>query len=469
MATRTSPSRAEKTALDELDRSFGGELLLRSTPGYDTARRIWNGAIDRRPAYIARCTGVADVVAAVRFARERDLLVAVRSGGHGVAGHAVCDGGLVIDLSPMKGIRVDPEKRTVRAQAGVLWGELDRETQLRGLATVGGIVTHTGIAGLTLGGGLGWLTRKYGATVDNLLSADLVTADGALMTASQSVNPDLFWGVRGGGGNFGIVTSFEYRLHPVGPRVLGGPIFHSLDDAPEVLRFYREFAASAPDELMTIFELSVAPPAPFLPEGVHGRPVVMVGACYAGPPQAGVDVVRPLKEFGNPIVDLLEPKPYLELQSMFDPSVPHGWHRYWKSVELPPLTNEAIDTLVEHASAQTSPKSYCIVFQLGGALARVDESETAFSQRDAAHNVNINAVWTEDDPEPERHIAWGRDFFDAIQPHASGRVYVNFLGDEGQERVRAAYSERNYERLARLKRIYDQTNFFRLNQNIQPG
>jgi FAD/FMN-containing dehydrogenase len=459
----------ETTASNELGGSFRGELLVPTSPGYDTARRIWNGAVDRHPACIARCTGVADVVAAVRFARERDLVVAVRSGGHGVAGHAVCDGGLVIDLSPMKGIRVDPQARTARAQAGVLWGELDRETQLHGLATVGGIVTHTGIAGLTLGGGIGWLMRKYGATVDNLLSVDLVTADGELMTASESVNPDLFWGVRGGGGNFGIVTSFEFRLHPVGPTVLAGPIFHPLGDALQVLRFYREFATAAPDELTTIFELSVAPPLPFLPQDVHGKPILMVGACYAGTPDDGIDVVRPLKEFGSPIVDLLEPKPYLALQSMFDQSVPHGWHRYWKSVELPPLTDEAIDTLVEHASAFTSPKSYCIVFQLGGALNRVGAEDTAYSQRDAAHNVNINAVWTEDDPEPERHIAWARDFFDALQPHASGRVYLNFLGDEGQDRVRAAYGERNYERLSRLKRVHDQTNFFRLNQNIQPG
>jgi FAD/FMN-containing dehydrogenase len=457
------------TAFDELGESLGGELVLPTSADYDTARRIWNGAIDRHPACIARCTSVADVVAAVRFARERDLLVAVRSGGHGVAGHAVCDEGLVIDLSPMKGIRVDPHARTARAQAGVLWGELDRETQLHGLATVGGIVTHTGIAGLTLGGGIGWLMRKHGATVDNLLSVDLVTADGEVATASQNVNPDLFWGVRGGGGNFGIATSFEYRLHRVGPTVLAGPIFHPLEDAPEILRFYREFAAAAPDELTTIFELSMAPPAPFLPPEVHGKPIVMVGACYAGPPEAGVDVVRPLKEFGNPIVDLLEPKPYVALQSMFDPSVPHGWHRYWKAVELPPLTDEAIDTLVEHASVQTSPRSYCIVFQLGGALARVDEGETAFSQRSAAHNANINAVWTEDDPEPDRHITWARDFFDALQAHAGERVYVNFLGDEGQERVRAAYGERNYERLARLKRVYDETNFFRHNQNVQPG
>jgi FAD/FMN-containing dehydrogenase len=468
MATGTTTLAAATTGLGPLRDSMRGPVLAPGDEGYDAARAIWNGAIDRRPACIARCAGVADVVAAVRFAREHNLLVAVRSGGHGVGGHAVCDGGLVIDLSPMKGIRVDPAARTARAEAGVLWGELDRETQLHGLATVGGIVTHTGIAGLTLGGGIGWLMRKHGATVDNLLSVDLVTAEGELLTASGDENSDLFWGIRGGGGNFGVVTSFEYRLHPVGPTVLAGPIFHPFEDAREVLAFYREFIATAPDELTTIFELTVAQPLPFLPEDVHGKPIVMVGACHAGPPEEGIEVVRPLKGFGNPIADLLEPKLYTELQSMFDPFVPHGWHRYWKSVELPPLTDEAIDTLVEHAGAVTSPKSYCIVFQLGGALARVGEGETAFSQRDAAHNVNINAVWTVDDPEGERHVAWARDFFSAMQPHAGGRVYVNFLGQEGAERVRQAYGDRQYERLVELKRAYDPTNFFRLNQNIEP-
>jgi FAD/FMN-containing dehydrogenase len=483
MVTRTSSSTAEDemTAIqtpqaapletaefDELGGSFRGELLLPASPGYDAARRIWNGAIDRHPACIARCTGVADVVAAVGFARERDLPVGVRSGGHGVGGHALCDGGLVIDLSPMKGIRVDPAARTARAEAGVLWGELDRETQLHGLATVGGIVTHTGIAGLTLGGGIGWLMRKHGATVDNLLSADVVTAQGEIVTASEEENPDLFWAIRGGGGNFGVVTSFEYRLHRVGPIVLAGPVFHLLEDAPEVLRFYREFVAAAPDELTTIFELELAPPLPILPEEVHGKPILMVGACYAGSPAEGAEVVSPLKEFGNPVVDLLEPKPYTALQSMFDPLVPHGWHRYWKSVELPPLTDDAIDTLVEQTSRITSPRSYTIIFQLGGALGRVAEDATAFSQRDAAHNLTVNAVWIEEDPDAERHIAWARDFFDAMQPHAGGRVYLNFLGEEGGNRVRQAYGARNYERLVELKRAYDPTNFFRLNQNIEP-
>ncbi|HET6623516.1 MAG TPA: FAD-binding oxidoreductase [Gaiellaceae bacterium] len=453
---------------ERLRDSVQGLVIGPEDERYDEARSIWNGAIDRRPARIVRCTGVADVAAAIRFARERELPLSVRAGGHGVGGHAVCDGGLVIDLSPLKGIRVDPARRSARAEAGVLWGELDRETQLFGLATVGGIVTHTGIAGLTLGGGIGWLMRKHGATVDNLLSADVVTADGQLVRASEDENADLFWGIRGGGGNFGIVTSFEYRLHPVGPIVLAGPVFYALEDAPEVLRSYRELIAAAPDELTTIFELSVAPPAPFLPEEVHGTQVVMVGACYAGSPDEGAEVVRPLKELGPPIADLLEPKPYTELQSMFDPMVPHGWHRYWKSVELPPLTDEAVDALVEHAPPVTSPKSYCIVFQLGGALSRVGEHQTAFSQRDAAHNVNINAVWTEEDPDAERHIAWARGFFDALQPHAGGRVYVNFLGEEGRDRVRQAYGERNYLRLVELKRAYDPTNVFRTNQNIEP-
>jgi FAD/FMN-containing dehydrogenase len=466
-AEQTQP--LESTELDKLDEAFRGERLVSTSPGYETARRIWNGAVDRYPACIARCTGPADVVAAVRFAREHELLVAVRSGGHGVGGHAVCDGGLVIDLSPMKGIRVDPRARTARAQAGVLWGELDRETQLHGLATVGGIVTHTGIAGLTLGGGIGWLTRKYGATVDNLLSVDLVTADGDLLTASLDENPDLFWGLRGGGGNFGIATSFEYRLHPVGPIVLAGSVFHRLEDAPEVLRFYRRFAAAAPDELTTIFELSVAQPLPFLPADVHGKPIVWIGACYAGAAGEGVRVVRPLKEFGNPIADLLEPKPYLDLQSSFDPFVPHGWHRYWKSVELPSLTDDAIDTLVEHAASQTSPKSYCIVFQLGGKLSRVGRHDTAFAQRDAAFNVNVNAVWTSTDTGAERHVQWARDFFAALQPHARDRVYLNFLGDEGPDRVRQAYGPATYDRLAELKAQYDPHNFFRLNQNIRPG
>jgi FAD/FMN-containing dehydrogenase len=448
--------------------SFSGELLAPGDAGYDDARQVWNGAIDRRPGLIARCAGVADVVAALRHARERELLVAVRGGGHGVAGLAVCDDGIVIDLSPMRGIAVDSAARTARAQAGVLWGELDAATQAAGLATVGGIVTHTGIAGLTLGGGIGWLMRRYGATVDNLLSAEVVTADGAVLRASADEHPELFWGLRGGGGNFGIVTSFEYRLHPVGPTVLAGPILYALEDGPEVLRFYRDYIAEAPDELTTIVMLRQAPALPFVPAELHGRPVVMVVACYAGPVERGEEVLAPLRRFGRSLVDAIAPRPYVELQAMFNPGVPHGWHYYWKSWELPPLQDGAIDTLVEQAHTITSPRSYVIVFQLGGALARVGEHDTAFGQRDAAHDVNINAVWLPDDPARDEHVRWARECYAALEPFATGRTYVNFLADEGQQRVRAAYGEERYGRLVALKRAHDPENVFRLNQNIDP-
>jgi FAD binding domain/Berberine and berberine like len=454
--------------LDSLRQVIEGEVIRRGDAAYDEARRVWNGEIDRSPAMIVRCAGVSDVAAAVRFARERDLLVSVRGGGHGVGGHAVCDGGLVIDLSPMKAIEVEPSRRTARAEAGVLWGELDRETQAFGLATTGGVVTHTGIAGLTLGGGIGWLMRKHGATVDNLLSAEVVTSEGDVVTASAKEHPDLFWAIRGGGGNFGVVTSFEYRLHRVGPLVLAGPIFHSLDHAPELLRFYRDFIADAPDELTTIFNLRRAPTLPLLPPEVHGRPVAIVMVCYAGSPEKGEIIIRPLRAFGSPLVDAIEARPYTELQSMFDATVPHGWHYYWKSSELPPLSDGAIDTLVENAAAQTSPLSYCITFQLGGAVSRVGKEETAFSQRDAAHNVNINAVWTEDDRESKRHVEWVRLFHAALESFACDRVYLNFLGDEGAERVWSAYGDEKYQRLAALKEKWDPSNFLRHNQNIEP-
>jgi len=392
------------TDLKKLRQVIAGEVIRRGNPAYDEARKVWNGAIDRRPAAVVRCAEVSDVVAAVRFARERDQLVSVRGGGHSVGGHAVCDGGLVIDLSLMKAIAIEPRRRTARAQGGVLWGEFDRETQAFGLATTGGVVTHTGIAGLTLGGGIGWLMRKHGATVDNLLSAEVVTAEGEVVTASAKEHPDLFWGVRGGGGNFGIVTSFEYQLHAVGPQVLAGPIFHALEDASELLRFYRTFISQAPDELTTIVNLRRTPSLPLLPPELHGRPVAIVVVCYAGSHGEGEAVLRPLRAFGSPLFDAIEARPYTSLQSMFDATVPHGWHYYWNSAELPPLSDGAIETLVEHAAAQTSPLSYCITFHLGGAVSRIGEDKTAFSQRDAAHNVNVNAVWTQDDDEPDRHV-----------------------------------------------------------------
>jgi len=451
----------------DLARHFRGELIRRDDPQYDRARRVWNGAIDRYPALVARCTGVADVLAAVRFARERERMVAVRGGGHNVAGAAVCDDGIVIDLSPMKGMWVDPHSRTAKAQPGLLWGEFDHETQPYGLATPGGIVTHTGIAGLTLGGGLGWLMRRYGLTCDNLLSADVVTADGELVRASAEENADLFWGLRGGGGNFGIVTSFEYRLHPVGPTVLAGVILHPAARAGEVLDFYRHFIESAPDELMTMVVLRMAPPAPFLPASIHGQPVVIIAVCHAGPVEAGERAVTPLRRFGKPLADLIQPTPYASHQAMLDASVPHGLGYYWKSEYLPPLDDALITTLTEHAWRVATPASYTALFHMGGAVGREDPDGSAFEDRRATHAMTIDGVWSEP-AASEACIAWAREFWEAVRPHSTGRVYVNFLGEEGQDRVRTAYGAAKYERLRALKRRYDPTNFFRMNQNIVP-
>ena len=451
----------------DLTRYFRGELIRRDDASYDSARRIWNGAIDRYPALVARCTGVADVIAAVRFAREHELTVAVRGGGHNVAGTAVCDDGVVIDLSPMKGMWVDPVARTARAQPGLLWGEFDHETQRFGLATTGGIVTHTGIAGLTLGGGLGWLMRRYGLTCDNLLSADVVTADGELVRASAEENADLFWGLRGGGGNFGIVTSFEYRLHPVGPTVLAGVLMHPAANASEVLDFYRHYIASAPDELMTIVALRMAPQDPSLPAEIRGQPVVIVAVCYAGPVQEGERVLAPLRRFGKPLADLIQPKPYVSHQTMLDATVPHGLGYYWKSESLPPLGDALIATLTEHAWRLATPESYSALFHLGGAVGRVDPDDSAFEDRRATHAMTIDAVWREPSASGAS-IAWVQNFWEAVRPHSTGRVYVNFLGQEGQDRVRTAYGAAQYERLRALKRKYDPTNFFRMNQNIVP-
>jgi FAD/FMN-containing dehydrogenase len=457
----------DKSAVGALEDAFVGELISPGHPAYDEARKVWNGMIDRRPALIARCTGVADVRSAVRFAREHDLLVAVRGGGHNVAGTAVCDGGMVIDLSAMKGMHVDPSRRTALAQPGLLWGEFDRETQAFGLACPGGIVTHTGIAGLTLGGGFGWLQRKYGLTCDNLLSADVVTADGQFLTVSDEENADLFWGIRGGGGNFGIVTSFEYRLHPVGPQVLAGALIHPAERAPELLRFYRDFITEVPDELSIIVAMRKAPPVPWLPEHAHGRPVIILIVCYIGPNlEEGERVLQPLRAFGQPWVDLIRPVAYTTHQEFFDPSVPHGLRYYWKSHYLRPLSDAAIKTLVAHAWGMRSTGSLSLLFQLGGAISKVKEDDSAFSGRAARHAIPIESVSS--DPEEPDDTAWVRDYFASLQPFSTGGVYVNFLGDEGRDRVKASYGADKYDRLVALKNKYDPTNFFRLNQNIEP-
>jgi FAD/FMN-containing dehydrogenase len=456
-----------KEAARELRPSLRGELLFAGDAGYEEARKIWNGMIDRRPAMIARCAGAADVMAAVRFAREQGVPLAVRGGGHAVAGHAVCDGGLVIDLSAMTGVRVDPVERVARARGGALWRDLDHESQALGLAVTGGIVSHTGIGGLTLGGGIGWLMRKHGLSIDNLLAADVVTAEGDLLRASETEHRDLFWGLRGGGGNFGVVTSFEFRLHAVGPTVLAGMLLYPMDDAREVLAFLRDFLVEAPDELGVIANLRLAPPLPVVPAELHGQPVVGLLVCYAGAVDEGEEVVRPLREFGQPALDAIVPKPYLAHQAMLDPAFPHGRHYYWKSSELPPLTDEAIEAIVERCSAITSPYSSVPIFTLGGAVARVGEEKSAYSNRSAAHNINIVAAWEPGDPQPERHLEWVRSLWAAMQPHCTG-VYVNFLSDEPQEQVRAAYGREKYQRLVALKNKYDPTNLFRMNQNIRP-
>ncbi len=456
-------------AVDTLDVDFLGELVRPDDPTYDDTRKVWNGHIDRRPALIARCRGVADVIAAVRFAREHDLLTAVRGGGHAVAGHALCDDGIVIDLSLMTGSRVDPLARTIRVEGGCLNAHVDRESQAFGLAVTGGIVSHTGVAGLTLGGGIGNVMRKFGLTIDNLRSCDVVTADGDFVVASEQENPELFWGLRGGGGNFGIVTSFEFQLHPLGPTVLAGLLAWPMDDAPRVLRFLRDFVADAPDEIGLMGNLRLAPPLPVVPQELHGKPIVGLIPTYAGPVAEGEAAFRTLRDLPPPPVDTFVPKPYVVHQKMLDPTAPHGRHYYWKSHTLGPLTDDMIDVVVEQAAGITSPLSTVPIFTLGGAVARVPEDATAFPNRDAAHDINIVSSWLPDDPEPDRHIEWVRSFFGALEPYSKG-VYVNFTSDETTERTRsAAYSPEQWARLVSLKAKYDPTNFFRMNANIPPN
>lgn len=452
------------STLDE----FRGRLIRAEDADYDTARAIWNAAVDRRPGLIARCVGTADVVAAVRHAREHRMEIAIRGGGHNVAGTAVCDRGVVIDLSAMRGVRVDPGGRSAWVQGGALWGDVDRETQAHGLATTGGIVSHTGVAGLTLGGGIGWLMRKHGLTVDNLFAADVVTADGTRLRASPDEHPELFWALRGGGGNFGVVTSFEFRLHPVGPTVLAGPAFWDASDAGEVLRFYRDFVRDAPDELGTVVRFGTAPPLPIVPRHLHWRPVLMVGACYAGAMEDGERRLRPLRSFGTPLLDLVGPTPYVAFQSALDSTVVHGWNYYWKSTHLPELRDDLIDVLVEHAFSGSSPRSYAAMFHLKGAVSRAPEGRTAFGNRQATHAITLDAVWQPGEDFGPGETAWAKRFFAALGRFREG-VYVNFLGgDEAPDRVREAYGDSNYDRLVDVKTRYDPENVFHHNQNIRP-
>ena len=456
----------ERTGV-EID-GFRGRLISTDDADYDIARAVWNGTVDRRPRLVAQCIGTTDVVAAVRFARDHDLEIAIRGGGHNVAGTAVCDDGIVIDLSSMRAVRVDPADRRAWVQGGALWGDVDHETQVHGLATTGGIVSHTGVAGLTLGGGVGWLMRKHGLTVDNLLAVDVVTADGELVRASEGEHPDLFWALRGGGGNFGVVTSFEFRLHSVGPIVLAGPILWDASSARDVLRFYRDFIRDAPDSLATVVRFGTAPPLPVIPKELHWRPVVLVGVCYAGPLEDGALALGPLRAYRSPLLDLVGPTPYVAFQSALDSTVVHGWNYYWKSTHLPELNDDLIDVIAEHAFSCSSPRSYVAMFHLKGAVSRVAEGRTAFGNRQASHAITLDAVWRGGEDFGDRDTAWTRGFFDALGRFRKG-VYVNFLGgDEGPGRVREAYGDSVYDRLVDVKTAYDSDNVFHHNQNIRP-
>ncbi len=449
---------------------FRGQVIVPGDHEYDEARAVWNGAVDRRPRLIARCSGTSDVAAAVRFARDHELAIAVRGGGHNVAGTAVCDGGIVLDLSAMRAVSVDPVERTAVVQGGALWGDVDHETQAHGLATTGGIIGHTGVGGLTLGGGIGWLMRKHGLAVDNLEQAEVVTAGGEIVTASDRDHPDLFWALRGGGGNFGIVTSFRFALHPVGPTVVAGPVFWAAEDTTDVLNFYREFVADAPDELGNVVRLGTIPPLPVVDERLHFRPAIAVGSCYAGSVEHGESAVRALRQFGSPLVDLVAPTPYVDHQSGLDDTVPHGWHYYWKATDLTCLSDDVIDIVAAHAYRATSPRSYTAMFHLGGAVARVPRDATAYPGRDVDHNIVIDAAWVPEQDHTVRasETAWARTFLDALRPHRAG-VYVNFLDvDDDPSRIHEAYGADTYRRLAEVKAKYDPANVFHHNKNIPP-
>lgn len=446
---------------------FRGALLRPGEEGYEEARRIWNGAIDRHPALIARCAGADDVVEAVRFARECELLVSVRGGGHAVAGYAVCDGGLMIDLSSMKSVRIDPKARTARAAGGLIWSELDRATQPHGLATTGGVISHTGIGGLTLGGGLGHLMRKHGLTVDNLLSVDLVTSDGESLHVDEVSEPELFWGLRGGGGNFGIATAFEYRLHPVGPMVLGGPIAWPLEDGPAVLKAMNEIAPEAPDELGISPSVTLAPPAPFVPVDRIGQPMVALILVWVGDQAEGEKAIAPLRSVGTPFVDAVRPLPYLLIQSMLDAGAPHGRHYYWKSHRLPEINGAVIDVMMERAAVASAPFWQMNGWAVGGAVTRVDANATAVGAREIGWDLNITAAWPPLDPSAEEHKEWVREGWTALKQHSTG-VYMNFLSDEGVSGVKSAYGDR-LTRLTAVKDKYDPDNFLRMNANIRPS
>lgn len=452
---------------DKLADSLRGDLITPAGPSYDQARTVWNGDIDRYPALIARCAGPDDVATAVAFAAERELPIAVRGGGHSVAGHGLCDDGIVLDLSRMRTVRVDPQRRLAHVQGGALWQDVDPATQAHGLAVTGGIVSETGVGGLTLGGGIGHLMRRCGLTADNLVEAEVVTADGSIVSVDATKDPEFLWGLRGGGGNFGAVVRFGFRLHEVGPTVLAGMIVYPLADAPAVLPRYRELIADAPEAFGTILNLRLAPAVAAIPAKLHGTPVVAINVCWSGDLDAGETYVRGLRTLGRPVLDTVAPKPYVDFQQTVDKTSPPGKHYYWRSVDFGTLTDPVIDVIVEHASRITSPLAAVPIYHLGGAVSRMPEGGSAFGSRHAGHNINMFGAWEPEGEDRERHVAWVRDFSAAMAPHSVGR-YVNFLNDEGSDGVRTAYGDR-WQRLVALKRRVDPSNLFRYNFNIEPG
>lgn len=456
----------KEIAVQEFHSSLRGELIGPADAAYEEARKVFNAMIDRRPGLIVRCVDVADVISAVNFAREENLLLSVRGGGHGVPGFATNDDGLVIDLSRMKGIRVDPQGRTVRAQGGCTWGDVDHATHAFGLACPGGVVSTTGIGGLCLGGGIGHLTRPFGLACDNIISADVVTAEGKFVVANEKENGDLFWALRGGGGNFGIVISFEFRLHPVST-IYGGPIFWTLDRAAAAMKFYREFIARAPEDLNVIFAFMVVPPGEPFPEHLHNKNVAAAAVCYVGPMDKAEQVVRPLKEFGLPAFDGTGPLPFPLLQSAFDAIAPPGLHNYWKADFLLELSDDVVAEFVSCGAGVPNIFSGAHMFPVSGVAHRVGKNETAWSYRDANFSHVIFALDSDRAAMPG-HTEWVRRHWDALHPYSAGGAYVNFLMDEGEDRVAASYPD-NYQRLREVKRKYDPGNLFRMNQNIKPA
>ena len=453
-------------ALQSFRAAFKGPVLTAEDAGYEESRKIWNAMIDRRPGLVARCTGTVDVVQAVRFARQHGLLVSVRGGGHNIAGLAVCEGGLMIDLSLLKGVWVDPVRLTARAQAGCTLGDVDRETQLHGLAAVLGFVSATGIAGLTVGGGFGYLTRSHGWTCDTVVSMEVVTAEGKVLRASAQENEDLFWALRGGSGNFGIVTSFEYRLFPVGPEILGGAIAWRGEDAVQVLEAYRAFSAEAPRELTSVAVLRIAPPAPWLPKEMHGKPIVAIFVCHCGKVEDGESLIEPLRGIGRPIADIVTRRPYVQMQSLLDATQPKGRRYYWKSHYLPGIDRQFIDVAAAHAGRIQSPHSAILLFQIQGALGELPAGHSPAGNRDAAYVLNIAGSWER--PEDDAvSIQWARDCFEATRSFSTGGTYINFLTEEeGPDRIEAAYGRSTLDRLATLKHRYDPENFFRHTKSV---